>query len=96
MRSIKSRPRADSFRRPEAVIEPSGKAKAAATLSRRGAFGCTCSGGGKSLRNVVLRFKLRARIWREGFGSRPNYRLAGTTYGILACRRAATKKKTAH
>ena len=38
MRSTARRPLADSRRRPDAVIEPSGKAMAAATSSRRGSL----------------------------------------------------------
>jgi hypothetical protein len=41
MRSIIRRPRAASLRRPEAVIEPSGNASAAAMLSRNGVSGST-------------------------------------------------------
>jgi len=39
IRSITSRPRALSRRKPDAVIEPSGKATAAATLRRSGVSG---------------------------------------------------------
>lgn len=39
MRSMMSRPRALSLRNPEAVIEPSGNAMAAATESRSGSCG---------------------------------------------------------
>src|SRR5579862_7788106 len=52
MRSIKSRPRADSFRRPDAVIEPSGKATAAATGSRSGMSGLIASRGGRCVRGI--------------------------------------------
>ena len=44
MRSMTSRPRAPSRRSPEAVIEPSGNAKAAATLSRTGLLGPSWAG----------------------------------------------------
>ena len=40
------RPRSASRRSPDAVIEPSGKASAAATPSRSGVSGVTLSGGG--------------------------------------------------
>jgi hypothetical protein len=46
MRSMTSRPRAASRRNPDAVIEPSGKASAAAISNRRGVSGVTFSGGG--------------------------------------------------
>jgi hypothetical protein len=45
MRSITSRPLAASFRKPEAVIDPSGNASAAATARRSGASRCTWSRG---------------------------------------------------
>jgi hypothetical protein len=46
MRSMARRPRAPSRRSPDAVIEPSGKASAAAISSRSGVSGVIFSGGG--------------------------------------------------
>jgi hypothetical protein len=45
-RSITRRPRSASRRSPDAVIEPSGKASAAATPSRSGVSGVILSGAG--------------------------------------------------
>src|SRR5436190_23273733 len=45
-RSITRRPRSASRRSPDAVIEPSGKASAAAISSRSGVSGLILSGGG--------------------------------------------------
>jgi hypothetical protein len=46
IRSITRRPRLPSRRNPDAVIEPSGKARAAAISIRKGVSGVTFSGGG--------------------------------------------------
>jgi hypothetical protein len=46
MRSTTRRPRALSRRSPDAVIDPSGKASAAAISSRSGVSGVIFSGGG--------------------------------------------------
>ena len=46
MRSITRRPRSASRRSPDAVIDPSGNAIAAATPSRSGVSGVILSGGG--------------------------------------------------
>jgi hypothetical protein len=54
MHSIKSRPRAASRRRPDAVIEPSGNASAAATESRSGVSGLISSRGGKRVRDLPI------------------------------------------
>jgi hypothetical protein len=53
MRSITRLPRLDSLRRPDAVIEPSGKASVAATLSRRGVSGLISSRCGNLADNFV-------------------------------------------
>jgi hypothetical protein len=56
MRSITSRPRALSRRRPDAVIDPSGNASTAAALSLSGVFGSACVGSVRSdLRAVMAR-----------------------------------------
>jgi len=57
MSSTISRPRAASRRSPDAVIEPSGKATAAATLRRSGVSGSMLSRFGILQRIVVSRLK---------------------------------------
>jgi hypothetical protein len=73
MRSMARRPRAPSRRKPDAVIEPSGNASAAAISSRSGVSAVIFSGGGieamaqqahvnyslkDDLRSLVLAFAL--------------------------------------
>ncbi len=53
MRSTTRRPRLASRRSPEAVIDPSGKAKAVATLSRSGVSGLISSRDGRVVCFIV-------------------------------------------
>jgi hypothetical protein len=53
-RSMTSRPRAASRRRPDAVIELSGKASAAATLSRSGVSGLMSARDGNDVPLVIV------------------------------------------